>query len=153
MLPIPFCLTYIIVIMRRQSLDIYDDMPRAMRRYVSNYGWHFNKQAYEYATKLMVKRDASGKETAIIAPLKEDIDKKLQNYGIRLENNTMYDAAFVWCMGMADYLGSSITDESHLAKYVKDTIDDIDVSPETTFRRWLATMVGNGQPVDWEDLV
>lgn len=139
--------------MRRQSLDIYDDMPSAMKRYISNYGWHFNKAAFEFATKLMTKRDSSGKEVSVNVPAREDIDKKLQAYGVHLDNNTLYDAAFVWCMGTADYLGSSITDESHLAKYVKDTIDDVDASPETTFRRWLATMVGNGQPVSWEDLV
>ena len=47
-----------------------------------------------------------------------------------------------------DYLGSSIKDENHLALYVKDTIDDVDASNETTFRRWLATMIGNGMPID-----
>lgn len=139
--------------MKRQSLDIYDDMPKAMKRYISNYGWHFNRLAYEFAVKQMVKKDSAGKEVGVVMPTKEDVEQKLKNYNIKLENNTLYDAAFVWCMGSADYLGSSITDEAHLAKYVRDTIDDVDASPETTFRRWLATMVGNGQPVDWEDLV
>ena len=50
-------------------------------------------------------------------------------------------------------LGSSIKDENHLALYVKDTIDDVDASNETTFRRWLATMIGNGMPIDWDELL
>ena len=35
----------------------------------------------------------------------------------------------------------------------KDTIDDVDASNETTFRRWLATMIGNGMPIDWDELL
>ena len=60
---------------------------------------------------------------------------------------------FVATMCKADYLGSSIKDENHLALYVKDTIDDVDASNETTFRRWLATMIGNGMPIDWDELL
>ena len=47
----------------------------------------------------------------------------------------MYDYVFVATMCKADYLGSSIKDENHLVLYVKDTIDDVDASNETTFRR------------------
>lgn len=38
-------------------------------------------------------------------------------------------------------------------KYVKDTIYDVDASNETTFRRWLATMIGNGIPIDWDEII
>lgn len=138
--------------MKRTALDIYDDMPKAMKKYISNYGWHFNKEAFNFATRLMTKRDAGGKQVPINIYTKEDVEKRLHGFSVKLENNTLYDAAFVWCMGVADYLGSSIPDEQHLAKYVKDTIDDVDASSETTFRRWIATMVGNGEPIPWEDL-
>ena len=60
----------------------------------------------------------------------------------------MYDYVYVVTMCKADYLGSSIKDENHLTLYIKDTIDDVDTSNETTFRRWLATMIGNGIPID-----
>ena len=33
------------------------------------------------------------------------------------------------------------------------TIDDVDASNETTFRRWLAIMIGNGIPIDWDERV
>ena len=65
----------------------------------------------------------------------------------------MYDYVYVATMCKADYLRSSIKDENHLALYVKDTIDDVDASNETTFRRWLATMIGNGIPIDWDELL
>lgn len=44
-------------------------------------------------------------------------------------------------------------DEKHLALYIKDTIDDYDASDETTFRRWVATMIGNGNPIDWYEII
>lgn len=33
------------------------------------------------------------------------------------------------------------------------TIDDVDASNETTFRRWLAIMIGNGIPIYWDEIV
>lgn len=65
----------------------------------------------------------------------------------------MYDYVYVAIMCKADYLGSSIKDENHLALYIKNTIDDVDASNETTFRRWLATMIGNGIPIDWDEII
>lgn len=129
-------------------LDIYDDMPTSMKRYISNYGWHFNKAAYEYATKFM--KDSSGK---VDAYNKEQVDNILKVHNITLENNIMYDYIYIATMCKADYLGSSIADERHLALYIKDTIDDVDASDSTTFRRWVATMVGNGKPIDWDAIL
>ena len=31
-------------------------------------------------------------------------------------------------------------------------IDDSDASDETTFRRCVATMIGNGTPIDWYEI-
>ena len=71
----------------------------------------------------------------------------------KIANKIMYDYVYVATMCKADYLGSSIKDENHLALYIKDTIDDVDASNETTFRRWLATMIGNGIPIDWDEII
>ena len=77
----------------------------------------------------------------------------LATHNVYASNKIMYDYVFVATMCKADYLGSSIKDENHLALYVKDTIDDVDASNETTFRRWLATMIGNGIPIDWDEII
>lgn len=107
----------------RAALDMYDDMPKYMRKYLQNYGWHFNKALCSYAVSLMRK---GGKALEPVS--KEYIDK-------------------------ADYYGSSISDEKHFALYIKDTIDDEDAGDGTTMRRWYATMVANGMMVDWEDVL
>lgn len=119
-----------------KPLDIYDDMPSDMKRYISNFGWHFNKKAYDYATKLMYKVNENTKEKENIkAYTKEEVDALLSKYGINLRNKILHDYVFAATMCKADYLGSSIENERQLAMYVKDTIDDSDASDETTFRR------------------
>ncbi len=138
--------------MRRAALDIYDDMPTTMKRYISNYGWHFNKEACEWAVGKMRKKE--GNNLVAIKPYtKDEVDALLKKYGITLQNDVLYDSVFVANMCKADYLGSSVPDESYLVKYVKDTVDDPDASVETTFRRWVATCIGNGEPVSWSDFV
>lgn len=137
----------------RAPLDLYDDMPSGMKRYISNYGWHFNKAAYEYAASLMKSKNASGNLVNPIVYSKQQVDLLLKKYGIALENTVLYDYVYVAMMCKSDFLGSSISDEQHLAKYVKDVVDDPDASEGTVFRRWLATLVGNGQPVDWDEIV
>lgn len=139
--------------MKHIPLDIHDDMPEGMRRYISNFGWHFNKKAYEYATKLMRKRSPkTNMEERVKAYTKEEVDAMLMTYNVELKRKIMYDYVFVATMCRADYLGSSIEDEEHLVKYIKDTVDDVDASDETTFRRWVATMIGNGSPIDWYEI-
>lgn len=136
-----------------RPLDIYDDMPSSMKRYISNFGWHFNKKAYEYATKFMYKINNNTKQKEYIIPYtKEQIDDLLNQYNITITNKILHDYVYIASMCKADYFGSSITNEEQLLLFVKDTIDDADVSDETTFRRWIATMIGNGNPIDWDEI-
>lgn len=119
-----------------------------MREYVENYGFTFNKKAYEYAVSLM-----RGKNGKIQPAKKEEVEELLKRYGIELQKNKGYNAAFVFSMAKADFWQSSISDEHHLALFVKDYIDDPDGNDEIPFRRWLATMVAAGEPVYWEELI
>ena len=129
----------------RVALDLYDDMPKSMRKYLMHNGWHFNKSLCNFAVSLMRKH---GKQLEPIS--KETVDKLLEQYKIELDDNVGYDYVFVANMCKADYYGSSITDDKHVALYIKDTIDDEDAADGTTMRRWYATMVANGVMVDWD---
>ena len=138
----------------RLPLDIYDDMPKDMRKYLQNNGWHFNKKACMWAVSLMKKENPATKKKEEIEPYtKEQVDEMLKKYNITLENNVGYDYVFVANMGKADYLKSSIPDEQHLALYVKDVIDDVDAGDGVTMRRWFSTMVSNGEIVEWDEFL
>lgn len=140
--------------MTRQPLDIYDDIPKAMRTYLQHNGWHFNKKACEYAVELMKrKNEATGKKEKIEPWTKDQVDNLLIKHNVVLEENVGYDYVFVANMCKADYLKSSVTDEQHAALYVKDTIDDVDGGDGDVMRCWYAKMVGRGIPVEWEEIL
>lgn len=56
-------------------------------------------------------------------------------------------------MGKPDLLKSSITDEQHLALYVKDVVDDVDAGDGEIMREWDAKMTSRGIAVDWEEIL
>lgn len=88
-----------------------------------------------------------------IAMNKQEVDELLKVYGVKLENNTLYDYVYVANMCKADFLGSSVPDEGHLCKYVKDVIDDVDAYDGIVFNRWYADMCRSGVPIDWEEMI
>lgn len=131
--------------MTRKSLDVYDDRPTSMKRYLRYYGQHFNKKLCQFA----VSRMDHGK----VPVLKEKVDEVLNKNGIILKNNELYDYVYVYNMGNNDFLGSSIADEKHLALYVRDVIDDKDGYDGIVFNRWYADMVTSGIPIEWDEML
>ena len=132
-----------------ERFDDYDYMPRGMREYLANHGRHFSKPLYEWAVGMMENRDG-GKIKAVD---KEIFNERMKANGVTLNNDKGYDGPYVWCMAMADYFGSSIADEAHLAKYVKDYLDDIDGATTRAFDEFYAKTMALGIPILWEDVV
>ena len=125
-----------------------------MEAYLSNFGCHFNKKMCDFAVSLMKKiNPATGKKARIEPISKEKVEELLTKDGMKLDNNSLYDFVYVANMGKADFFKSSIPDEQHLAVYVKDVIDDPDAPDGTTMRRWYATMIAAGEPIEWDEMI
>lgn len=140
--------------MIRESLDNYDVLPKDMINYLRHYGRHFNKRLLEFAVSKMVKRISSTGEPEPISMIEQTLlDSKLKQYNITLNNNILYDYVYVANMCKADFLGSSIEDEEHLCKYIKDVIDDKDGYDGIVFNRWYADMCRKGIPIDWYEML
>lgn len=139
--------------MKRDSLDQYDVRPAAMTNYLRYNGMHFSKKLCDFAISKMYKRNASGQKEYIVPIEKSKIDELLQKQKIKLENNQLYDYVYVANMCKADFLGSSIKTEDHLALYVKDVIEDPDAYDGLVFNRWYADMCRKGVPIDWEEML
>lgn len=139
--------------MVREGLDTYDVIPEDMINYLRHNGRHFNRKLCDFAVKQMTKVGSNGKEEKIDLMTRTQIDDLLEKYKVKIENKILYDYVFVANMCKADYLGSSVPDEHHLALYVKDTLDDIDGCDGLTFTRWYASMVRKGVPIDWEEML
>ena len=130
-------------------IDDFEMMPRGMREYLSNHGRHFSKPMYEWAVSMMEDRN-KGK---IKSAEKDMVIEKLKTNNITVERDKGYDIPYVWAMATADYMGSSIADEIHLAKFVKDYIDDIDGAPTRAFDEFYAKTMALGIPIVWEDVI
>lgn len=138
------------------SLDLFDmsECPKDMRLYLKNYGVHFNKKCAKEAIKgLRRKNPATGKDEPVEMKDKEEVEAILNKHNIKLENNVLYDAVWAYHMLLSDFWKSAIEDEPHLAKAVKDVIDDPDQPDGYLFNRWIGDRMFAGHPIDWSDLL
>lgn len=138
--------------MQNTDLTQYDIKPEGMINYLRYNGAHFNKKLLDFAVSKMSK-SIGGRLIAITPYTKETVDKMLERYGIKLVNNQLYDYVYVANMCKADFFGSSITDEQHVAKYIKDVIDDDDAYDGIVFNRWYADMCHRGIAINWEEMI
>lgn len=140
---------------KKLPTDMHEALTPDMREYLNAYGWHFSKKALKLAVELMRKKDpATGSEKNVELMGKDEVDAILERSGVKLENKVLYDYVYVAHMGKADYLGSSVPDdEVHLAKYIKDTVDDVDGSDELPFRFWCQKMVAIGEYIPWDEML
>lgn len=121
-----------------------------METYLSNHKWHFSKKLCECAVKEMVSRATS----KIIDPWsKEKVDALLKQHNIEVKKAKEYDTVYVCNMAMADYFGDSIEDNLHLARFVRDYIDDPDGYDGIALTRYYADCIGKGEPIDWESVL
>lgn len=136
----------------RENFTAYETMPEDLAIYLSHNGPHFNRAALEFALENMYTEE-NGREIPLKPYTKQQVDNMLATHNVKIKNNRLYDATYIANMCKADYYGSSITSEEHLAKYIKDTLDDPDGIEGLTFNRWIADMKWLGIPVPWEDFI
>lgn len=132
-------------------LDSRVQFPSGMEDYLESYGWHFSKKMCEYASKRMYRKGVRGNKEYIIPYTKEQVETLLKRFNINIP--VTYDAVYIANMCKADFMNSSITDEAHLALYVKDVIGDEDAYEGMVFTRYYADCIGSGTPIDWEDMI
>ena len=135
--------------MHRQNFTDYDEKPADMINYLRYYGPHFSKKLCEFAVSLMTKED----DEPIKPMTKQQVKELLLKYGVQLKHDQLYDSTYVCGMALADFYGSSIEDEKHLALYIKDVIDDPDGTDGLTFTRWYASMCHNGIAIPWDEVL
>lgn len=134
---------------KRENFTAYETMPEDLAIYMSHNGPHFNKACCEFAVAQMY----TDEDEEFTPFTKEQVNGFLQSYNIKVKNNKLYDAVYVANMCKADYLGDSVPNEEHLAKYIKNTLDDPDGFEGLTFNRWIADMKWVGIPIPWDEFI
>lgn len=123
--------------------------PGGYAEYMANYGEHFSKSMCHWAVSMMTDRNSKRLEPWD----KIKTDDVLNRYGIKINNDKGYDKVYAINMARADFMGSSISDEAHLALYVKDILDDPDGYDGQLFNRFLMDCRGKGIPIEWSDML
>lgn len=136
----------------KTDLTQFDIKPEGMINYLRYNGPHFNKKLCDFAVSKMTKK-AGSTQVPIIPLNRAEVDKLLSDYNVTLTNNQLYDYVYVANMCKADFLGSSVPDNAHAAKYIKDVIDDDDAYDGIVFNRWYADMCRKGVVINWEDFI
>ena len=134
-------------------LNIYDEMPAPMKRYIKHFGWSFNLAACKYAVSKMWKEDSNGKKIKIDFKSKEQVYEILKKHGVELKHDELYNAPYTYHMIAADMLGVSVDDERHHALTIKAIIDDADKPGGNVFSHWYWDMIDYGHGVDFEDFL
>jgi hypothetical protein len=128
-------------------LDSRDKYPSGMEDYLAFNGWHFNKKMCDWAVSKMYKVNVAKRKEYISPYTKETVENLLKANNIKLDNEVGYDAVYVANMAKADFYGSSISDDAHLAKFIKDYLDDPDGYDGIVFTRFYADCIGSGTPI------
>ena len=115
------------------------------KKYLLQFGKHFNEKLYNFAISLM----DHGKKSL----QKNQIDSILKANDITLDRQFGWDYVFVANMAYNDFFESSIKDEQHLALFIKDYIDDADGYDELPFSRWIADMSYKNIQIDWNSMI
>ena len=129
------------------------DIPEDMKTYLSYYGMNFSKKLYEFAVSNMRRETADGKMEKVKPMTADELKSLLSKHKIEIEHNDLYNALYLAAMVRADYWGSSIEDEEHLAKYIEDTLCDVDAAEGQVFARYLADCSVGGCIIYWEDMI
>jgi hypothetical protein len=129
------------------------DIPEDMKTYLSYYGMNFSKKLYEFAVSNMRRETADGKMEKVKPMTADELKSLLSKHKIEIEHNDLYNALYLAAMVKADYWGSSIEDEEHLAKYIEDTICDVDAAEGQILARYLADCSVGGCIIYWEDMI
>ena len=129
------------------------DIPEDMKTYLSYYGMNFSKKLYEFAVSNMRRESADGKMEKVKPMTADELKTLLSKHKIEIEHNDLYNALYLAAMVKADYWGSSIEDEEHLAKYIEDTLCDVDAAEGQVLARYLADCSAGGCIIYWEDMI
>ena len=122
---------------------------KSYKKYQRLFGPHFTKELCNFAVSMM--EDENGPITPFT---KQEVEGKLNAYGIKLKYNKLYDFVYVANMCKADFLGSAVpNDDQHLCEYIKKVVDDPDGYDGQVFNRWLSDVEGMHIPVDWSEFV
>jgi len=121
--------------------------------YMEAYQGHFSKKLATWAINNMESEDPStGKIKRIPVVPVDDVVEILKANDVKIPYESKYDAWYLYMMTLNDNPESLATDKLR-AKYIEETICDIDGEPTNVLACFKAKMCNAGIPIYWQEFV
>lgn len=121
--------------------------------YEDEYHGLFSRRLAKWAISLMeVKDPSSGQMKPISTRSVDDVMEILTAHGVKLPDEYIYTAWYLYHMAIADYPKTLKTDEQR-ASYVEETLCDPDGDPTDTLACFEAKMCNAEIPIYWERML
>lgn len=121
--------------------------------YEDEYHGLFSRRLAKWAISLMqVKDPQSGEMKSITTRSVDDVTEILTANGVKLPDEYIYTAWYLYHMTIADYPKACKTDEQR-ASYVEETLCDADGDPTDVLACFEAKMCNAGIPIYWERML
>lgn len=121
--------------------------------YMEAHGPHFSERAVGWAASMMERRDAGGGLARIRPFTRDEVESMLSRHGQDIGGACIWDAVYAADMCRADHMGGSVMDEAHMARFVREYVDDPDGYEGMPFTRFVADCRGAGTPIPWGDII
>lgn len=121
--------------------------------YYEMYQGHFSRKLAAWAISNMQAEDpATGKVKNIPVVPVDDVMEILKTNNIKIPYESKFDAWYLYMMCLNDYAESLDTDKRR-AKYIEETICDVDGEPTNVLACFKAKMCNAGIPIYWQEFV
>lgn len=121
--------------------------------YMQMYQGHFSRKLATWAISNMESIDpTTGKDKKIPETSVDDVMEILKLNDVKIPYESKYDAWYLYMMTLNDYQESLDTDKRR-AKYIEETIFDIDGDSTNVLACFVAKMCNAGIPIYWQDFV
>lgn len=121
--------------------------------YMESYQGHFSRKLAAWAISNMESEDAStGKVKKIPVVQVDDVMEILKANEVKIPYESKFDAWYLYMMTLNDYQESLDTDKRR-AKYIEETICDIDGTPTNVLACFVAKMCNADIPIYWKEFI
>jgi hypothetical protein len=122
-------------------------------QYMDNHHGQFSKKLAEYAISCMEYRDEATQTMKRLAPHTiEEMEENMKKYGIKVKEECIYTAWYLYNMTYADYRKALPTNDVK-CYFVDETINDPDCDPVAVLACFHAKMDVKGLPINWERFI
>lgn len=128
-------------------------MTQEEAEYMEAYQGHFSRKLAAWAINNMRSEDpATGKLKNIPIVQVDDVVEILKANNVKIPYESKFDAWYLYMMTLNDYPESLTTDKQR-AKYIEETICDVDGDPTNVLACFVAKMCNANMPIYWLEFI